>query len=317
MAKIIGKPLKNIPWEDKPQGYQYPVWRYSGNPIINRDDLFMSNSIFNSAVVPYGDGFAGVFRVDDMTRSQFLVTGFSKDAIHWDLNSEYIFPGYDPRLCEIDGWFYLSWVRIGNPGGTTIGIARTKDFKEFEEYPDATLPVSRNGVLFPRKVNGNYMLFSRPCDKGHTPYGELFLSQSPDLNYWGKHKFVMKPEKVWEATKIGAGPTPIETDEGWLCFYHGVTTSCNGFVYSMGAAIMDKDEPWKVKHRANCYLLNPRTDYECVGDVPNVVFPCAALTDAETGRIAIYYGGADTVVALAFTTVDEVIDFIKKNDLLK
>ena len=84
MAKIIGKPLKNIPWEDKPQGYQYPVWRYSGNPIINRDDLFMSNSIFNSAVVPYGDGFAGVFRVDDMTRSQFLVTGFSKDAIHWD-----------------------------------------------------------------------------------------------------------------------------------------------------------------------------------------------------------------------------------------
>ena len=202
MAKIIGKPLKNIPWEDKPQGYQYPVWRYSGNPIINRDDLFMSNSIFNSAVVPYGDGFAGVFRVDDMTRSQFLVTGFSKDAIHWDLNSEYIFPGYDPRLCEIDGWFYLSWVRIGNPGGTTIGIARTKDFKEFEEYPDATLPVSRNGVLFPRKVNGNYMLFSRPCDKGHTPYGELFLSQSPDLKNWGKHKFVMKPEKVWEATKI-------------------------------------------------------------------------------------------------------------------
>ena len=81
--------------------------------------------------------------------------------------------------------------------------------------------------------------------------------------------------------------------------------------------IMDKDEPWKVKHRANCYLLNPRTDYECVGDVPNVVFPCAALTDAATGRIAIYYGGADTVVALAFTTVDEVIDFIKKNDLLK
>lgn len=80
---------------------------------------------------------------------------------------------------------------------------------------------------------------------------------------------------------------------------------------------MDINEPWKVLHRANCYLLNPMTDYECVGDVPNVVFPCSTLTDAESGKIAIYYGGADTVVALAFAKVDEVIDFIKKNDLIK
>lgn len=317
MTKIIGAALPNIPWEDKPQGYQYPVWRYSGNPIIGRDDLFMANSIFNSAVVPYKCKFAGIFRVDIMTRQQKLVVGFSDDAIHWDLKNDYIFDGYDPRLCEIDGWYYLSWVRLGNPAGTVIGIARTKDFETFEEFEDATIPVSRNGVLFPRKIDGNYMLFTRPCDKGHTPYGDLFLSQSPDLTYWGKHRLVMRPKNVWECTKIGAGPTPIETDEGWLCFYHGVTTSCNGFVYSMGAAIMDINEPWKVLHRANCYLLNPRTVYECVGDVPNVVFPCAALTDAESGRIAIYYGGADTVVALAFTTVDEVVDFIKKNDMIK
>ena len=85
----------------------------------------------------------------------------------------------------------------------------------------------------------------------------------------------------------------------------------------MGAAIMDKDEPRKVLHSADSYLLNPMTDYECVGDVPNVCFPCSTLTDAKTGRIAIYYGGADTVVALAFTTVDETIDFIKKNDIIK
>lgn len=317
MAKIIGNPLKNIPWQEKPNNYEYPVWRFDGNPIIERDALPFSNSIFNSAVVPFKDGFAGIFRVDLMTREQKLVLGFSKDAIHWDLKNDYLFNGYDPRLCEIDGWYYLSYVHIGNPGGTTIGIARTKDFESFEEFDDATLPVSRNGVLFPRKINGNYMLFTRPCDKGHTPYGDLFLSQSPDLTYWGRHHLVMQPQKVWEATKIGAGPTPIETDEGWLCFYHGVTTSCNGFVYSMGAAIMDRDEPWRVLHRANCYLLNPRTDYECIGDVPNVVFPCAALTDADTGRIAIYYGGADTVVGLAFCQVDEVVDFIKAHDLIK
>ena len=118
-------------------------------------------------------------------------------------------------------------------------------------------------------------------------------------------------------TKVGAGPTPIETDEGWLMFYHGVLTSCNGFTYAMGAAILDKDEPWKVLHRADCFLLAPHENYELVGDVPNVVFPCAALTDADTGRIAIYYGGADTVVGLAFTTVEETVRFIKEHDLIK
>lgn len=317
MAKIIEKPLKNIPWQDKPNGYKHPVWRYTENPIIGRDDIDYSNSIFNSAVVPYNGKFAGIFRIDNMNRTQHLVTGFSDDGIHWQLNNKYYFDGYDPRLCEMDGIYYLSYVRTGNPGGTTIGIASTKDFEHFTEYEDATLPVSRNGVLFPKKINGNYFLFTRPCDKGHTPYGEIHISQSPDLTYWGKHRFVMKPESIWECTKIGAGPTPIETDEGWLCFYHGVITSCNGFTYSMGAVILDKDDPTKVLHRADCYLLNPRENYECVGDVPNVVFPCSALCDAETGRIAIYYGAADTVIGLAFTTVDETVDFIKKHDLCK
>ena len=318
MAKIIGKPLKNIPWQNKPEGTDASVWRYNENPIIERDALPKANSIFNSAVVPYLNGFAGIFRVDLTTREQKLVTGFSDDGIHWELNNNYIFNGYDPRLCCMDGVYYLSWVKsLDWPLGTVIGIARTKDFKTFEELDEATLPVSRNGVLFPRKINGMYMLLSRPCDKGHTPYGDIFLSQSSDLAFWGKHHHVMSPYYAWESTKIGAGPTPIETDEGWLCFYHGVTTSCNGLTYSMGAAITDLNEPWRVLHRANCYLLNPRTLYECVGDVPNVVFPCSALTDPETGRIAIYYGGADTVVALAFCEVNEVIDYIKKNDIYK
>lgn len=318
MAKIIGNVLKNIPWQDKPENCKGPIWRYTENPIIERDALPKSNSIFNSAVVPFKDGFAGVFRIDLTTRKQKLVTGFSKDGIHWQLNNEYLFDGYDPRLCEIDGWYYLSWVKtLGKQLGTVIGIARTNDFKFFEELEPATLPVSRNGVLFPRKVNGMYMLLSRPCDKGHTPYGDIFLSQSPDLTFWGKHHHVISPVNTWEATKVGAGPTPIETDEGWLCFYHGVTTSCNGFTYSMGAMITDLNEPWKVLHRADGYLLNPRTVYECVGDVPNVVFPCAALTDSETGRIAIYYGGADTVVALAFCEVNEIVEYVKNNDLIK
>jgi beta-1,4-mannooligosaccharide/beta-1,4-mannosyl-N-acetylglucosamine phosphorylase len=95
-----------------------------------------------------------------------------------------------------------------------------------------------------------------------------------------------------------------------------VLTSCNGFVYSAGAALLDLDQPWKVIARTEPYLLSPHTLYECVGDVPNVVFPCAALVDAETGRMAIHYGAADTVVGLAFALVDELIDFIKDNSMV-
>ncbi len=98
--------------------------------------------------------------------------------------------------------------------------------------------------------------------------------------------------------------------------YHGVLTSCNGFVYSAGAALLDLDKPWKVIARSRRFIMAPRTLYENVGDVPNVVFPCAALCDAATGRLAIYYGGADTVVGLAFSMVDDLVDYIKADSLV-
>jgi beta-1,4-mannooligosaccharide/beta-1,4-mannosyl-N-acetylglucosamine phosphorylase len=123
----------------------------------------------------------------------------------------------------------------------------------------------------------------------------------------------MAPANGWQSTKIGAGPTPIETTEGWLMIYHGVLTSCNGFVYSFGAALLDLEKPWKVIYRTKPYLLNPRENYECVGDVPNVVFPCAALVDPPSDRIAIYYGGADTVTCIAFAKFSDLMDFIINN----
>jgi beta-1,4-mannooligosaccharide/beta-1,4-mannosyl-N-acetylglucosamine phosphorylase len=123
----------------------------------------------------------------------------------------------------------------------------------------------------------------------------------------------MSPSSGWHSTKIGAGPAPVETTEGWLLLYHGVLTSCNGFVYSFGAALLDLDKPWQVIARTRPYIISPQEIYECVGDVPNVAFPCAALVDGATGRIAVYYGCADTVTSLAFGMVDEIVDFVKKN----
>jgi beta-1,4-mannooligosaccharide/beta-1,4-mannosyl-N-acetylglucosamine phosphorylase len=115
----------------------------------------------------------------------------------------------------------------------------------------------------------------------------------------------------WQGTKIGAGPSPIETGEGWLLFYHGVTTTCNGYVYSMGAALLDLEQPWKVIACCNQALLTPEAPYELAGFVPGVVFPVGCLCDAPTGRTAIYYGAADTFSALCFCNARDIVDFVK------
>jgi beta-1,4-mannooligosaccharide/beta-1,4-mannosyl-N-acetylglucosamine phosphorylase len=320
---IIGDALPNIPWEPRPEDTHGVVWRYSGNPVIPRDLIPTSNSIFNSAVVPYQGKFAGVFRCDDNCRNMQLHAGRSEDGIHWQLEPERIrfvcddpevgnwVYGYDPRVCWIEDRYWVTW--CNGYHGPTIGMAWTHDFVTFHQIENSYLPFNRNGVLFPRKIGNNYAMLSRPSDNGHTPFGDIFYSESPDRVYWGRHRHVMGTKGGWQSTKIGAGPIPIETTEGWLLFYHGVLTSCNGFVYSFGAALLDLEQPWKVRYRARPYLLSPQTLYECVGDVPNVAFPCAALVDAPTGRIAIYYGCADTVTSLAFTQVDELIAYIKAN----
>lgn len=325
MAKIIGSALPNIPWQEKPAGSNSPVWRYSANPIIPRDAIPNSNSVFNSAVIPFGDGFAGVFRCDSKSVSMDIFAGFSKDGIHWEINHEPIqFEGdeyitkreyrYDPRVCQIGDRYYITW--CNGYHGPTIGLAYTTDFKTFHQLENAFLPYNRNGVLFPRKIGDNYAMISRPSDTGHTPFGDIFYSESPDLTFWGKHRYVMGTiggdASAWQSKKIGPGPVPIETDKGWLLIYHGVINTCNGFVYRMGIALLDKDQPWKVLKRSRNYILGPQELYECVGDVPNVTFPCAALADAETGRIAIYYGCADTVTGMAFTTADELIEYMEK-----
>jgi Predicted glycosylase len=326
-VQILGQgKIENLPWEDRPAGSTEPVWRYSKNPVIPRDLIPSSNSIFNSAVVPYKGEFAGVFRCDDRTRRMVMHRGFSSDAVNWKLDPEplrfecdepeiadFVY-GYDPRVVWIEDRYYVTWCNCYH--GPTIGVGWTKDFETFHQYENAFLPFNRNGVLFPRKIDGNFAMLSRPSDNGHTPFGEIFYSESPDLTYWGKHRHVMAPvENSWQATKIGGGPVPIETSEGWLLIYHGVLTSCNGFVYSASVALLDLEKPWKVIARATPYVISPQTLYECVGDVPNVVFPCAALCDAETGRLAIYYGAADTVTGLAFAYVDELVEFAKKNSL--
>lgn len=326
-VKIISPPLPNMPWEDKPAGCTAPMWRYSQNPIIKRNPLPDVSRIFNSALVPYGDGFVGVFRGEQRDGVPHIYFGTSPDALNWCFNDEKIkfidengepfqpLYAYDPRLVKIDDTYYAMWCQ--DMYGAAIGVAKTTDFKNFTRIENPFLPYNRNAVLFPRKINGNFVMLSRPCDAGHTAFGDIFLSESPDMVYWGKHRHVMgRSENWWENLKIGGGAAPIETDKGWLIFYHGVVNTCNGYVYSVGAAILDIDEPSKVLHRCSRYILTPEAPYEECGFVPNVCFPCATLHDSATGRIALYYGCADSYVGVAFTTVEEVYDYILKYDKL-
>ncbi|AEY67872.1 glycoside hydrolase family 130 protein [Clostridium sp. BNL1100] len=325
---IIGKTLKNIPWQDKPLGCSSVIWRHEGNPIIGWNPTPRTARIYNSSVVPWNSGFAGIFRADHKDGKARIHVGFSSDGVNWnvedapivwhDVEGNLYEPNYsyDPRLVELDGTYYIVWCT--DFGGASLGLGMTKDFKHFTRLENPFIPFNRNGVLFPRKIKGKYLLLSRPSDSGHTPFGDIFISESPDLVHWGCHRRVMQKggSGWWQSVKIGAGAVPIETTDGWLLFYHGVTGTCNGFVYSFGAAILDIVNPSKVLYRTKDYLLTPEMSYETTGFVPNVVFPCAALHDAESGRIAIYYGAADTYSALAYANADELISFIKSNSEL-
>lgn len=288
--------LPNIPWQERGENCTAPLWRYDKNPVIGRNPLENVARIFNSAVVPYGDGFTGVFRGEQNNGIPYIYLGKSRDGINWNFEKEKIHfvnsagepfdpvYAYDPRLVKVEDSYYVIWCT--DFYGAAIGIAETKDFKTFVRLENPFIPFNRNAVLFPRKINGNFVLLSRPSDSGHTPFGDIFLSESPDLTYWGKHRHVMgKGKEWWESVKIGG-------------------------------AILDIDNPSVVKYRCENFLLTPEEWYEERGFVPNVTFPCATLQDKDTGRIAVYYGAADSYVGLAFTTADIVVGYIKAHSVV-
>ena len=327
--KMISPEVKNMPWQEPSKELSgAPIWRYSENPIIGRNPIPGVARIFNSAVMPYEGKFIGVFRGEQTNGIPYIYLGRSEDAIHWNIEHEKIafedengkpfMPryAYDPRLVKVEDTYNIIWCQ--DFYGASIGLAKTKDFKKFVRLENPFIPYNRNAVLFPRKIGGNYVMLSRPSDSGHTPFGDIFLSESPDLVYWGRHRHLMSnSSEWWESVKIGGGAAPIETSEGWLLFYHGVSSTCNGFVYSIGGAILDIDHPSVVKYRCETFLLTPEEWYEEKGFVPNVCFPCATIHDSATGRIALYYGAADSYVGLAFTTLDQIVDYIKEHSVVR
>ncbi|MFW9843682.1 MAG: glycosylase, partial [Candidatus Thorarchaeota archaeon] len=197
-ARIIGNNLPNIPWENRPEGSEDLVWRYSKNPIVGWNPVKGVARIFNSAVAPYQGKFVGIFRADHTNSKPDLHVGWSDDGIEWRFESARIkwvdqegepYPvsyAYDPRMVELDGRYYVVWC-TGFVQSPALGIGYTEGFETFIRLDNTTVPFNRNGVLFPRKIHGNYVMLNRPSDNGHTPFGDIYLSESPDMIYWGKH----------------------------------------------------------------------------------------------------------------------------------
>ncbi|MCQ2742286.1 MAG: glycoside hydrolase family 130 protein [Bacilli bacterium] len=328
MSKVInGINIPNIPWEEAPEGYELPLWRYSKNPITKRNPIKNVERVFNSALVPFNGEFIGVFRCDGVDQVPHLRVGHSKDGYSIQLEEDVVhfltldgkkIPdahwGYDPRVIKIEDEYYVVWCD-DIADSPTLGIAKTKDFKTFYKYDAPFIPNNRNGVLFPRKINGKYYMLSRPSDTDHTPFGDIYLSESKDMEYWGKHRCIQKSHfSTWNNLKLGGGPAPIEIEEGWLVLIHGVNQTCSGYIYSAGAMILDRDDPSKILYRCQNVILGPSELYETTGFVPNVVFPTSVLVDQASGKMAIYYGCADTCTSIAFTTVDRLVNYIKEND---
>lgn len=310
-----------FPFVERPASNSDPFWRYPNNPVIGRNHGSLAR-VFNSALLPYGDGYIGVFRAEKRDSIPHLFLGRSLDGIHFEIEETPIrftyedgrkddaAYGYDPRLIEMEGKYYILWCDDLNDS-PAINIGYTEDFNHFVKMNHPFPPNSRNGVLFPEKFDGQYLALYRPTDGTD---GNIYCCRSQDLHHWGDYSlFLPKTHFGWGKYKIGAGCNPIKTKEGWLLIYHGVIDTCNGLLYSIGGALLDLKDPTKVLYRCKDYLLTPEAPYETVGFVPNVCFPCSALVDEATGRIALYYGCADTVTSLAFSTIDILISYIKEH----
>jgi predicted GH43/DUF377 family glycosyl hydrolase len=297
------------------------VQRYAQNPILRGADFPQASGIvrvFNSGVLKWRGRYMMACRAEDRALRNHIWIAESDDGIQFvpraapialpaDAEFAEYTAGmiYDPRLTEIEGKCYL--VHAAHSGHTCrLSLLVTEDFERFDWLGFISETDNRNGLLFPRKLDGLYARLDRPNPGAE--FGDIWVSYSPDLIFWGKSRCVLRNQHVrWAWAKIGPGAVPIETPEGWLCIFHGVRTQCKShYVYQLGVCLLDLEDPSKVIARAQEAILEPEELYELVGQTPSVVFTSGAVVE-DNGDIKLYYGGADTVQCLAFTSVDKLL----------
>ncbi len=301
--------------------------RHPANPIITVDDCPGVMQVYNPSPVLFDDKVYMLVSVTPYRNYKFGKYGetrlaISENGIDFKIEDEPFinlqhdtFPFnivrnhvIDSRITKIDDVFYiLTPVGCISPFSDVCGVlGKTHDFKEYEVVDIITLPPNRGASLFPEKINGKYFKLDRPgAGNGNT--GSIWLSSSPDLIHWGQYRPLMGPGTVrWGEKKIGPTP-PVKTEHGWLVVTHGVFTPCSGPVYSIGAILLDHNDPTKIKGITYTPLMKPETDYEKRGWVDNAIFPCGTIVYPEKNELWLYYGAADSSVCLAIGAISEIV----------
>ena len=293
--------------------------RFEGNPVISLEDVpFRCNAVFNGAVVKKGDEYYHLLRVEGQQGYSVFALARSKDGLHFTVEDKPVmiparkdpFAKYetrgieDPRITELEGIYYVMYTAYSKYG-TRIVLAKTEDFYHYERIALVSGPGNKDGILFPEKINSEYVRLDRPIGKG---VGSMWVSYSKNLVDWGKSQLQMTPRPgLWDSFRIGASVPPIKTEHGWLEIYHGVKKTVAGLIYRIGTVLTDLEQPHKVIARCSEPVLSPREDYERIGDVGNVTFACGAVVE-NSGEIKVYYGAADTCICVATTNFNELIE---------
>jgi predicted GH43/DUF377 family glycosyl hydrolase len=296
--------------------------RSVANPILTAADVpYPANSVFNPGAARVGDKTLLLVRVEDMRGiSQLHVARSDNGESRWrfdpepllraevDTDPEETWGCEDPRLTwlpERDEWAiaYTAYSRRG----PLVSLATTRDFRTAERLGPVMPPEDKDAALFPRQFGGRWAMIHRP-----TPLrggAHMWLSYSPDLKHWGDHKLILEARDGawWDAGKIGLGPPPLETPEGWLVMYHGVHLTSDGPIYRVGLALFALDDPGTVLHRLDEWVFGPEAPYEITGDVGRVVFPCGWILDEGSDRLSLYYGAADSVIGVATAKFSDVM----------
>lgn len=297
--------------------------RYDGNPILTPAGWpYRVNAVFNPAAATCNGETILLVRVEDREGfSHFTVARSQDGKTVWRIETsptlqpdptmpEEQWGIEDPRAVWVDELkeYAITYVSLSR-NGPTVSLMTTKDFTQFQRFGTLLPPEDKDASLFPKKFSGRFGLIHRPIVRGEA---HIWISFSPDLKYWGDHKVVLhtRPGR-WDAHAVGLGVQPIETSEGWLIIYHGVRATASGKIYRVGLALLDLEEPWKVIRRSKEWVFGPYSLYECTGDVDHVAFPCGAVVDEKTGELRVYYGAADTTVALATGSMKEIMEYLR------
>jgi len=304
------------------QRYDTLFRRNHANPILTAADWpYPVHTVFNAGATMLPDGTTLLLcRVEDRRGLSHLCAARSADGVgDWIIDKEptlradpenhpeELWGIEDPRITFVPelGRYAIAYTAFGK-GGPGVSLALTEDFIHFERLGLMMQPDDKDAALLPRRIDGMFALVHRPiADSG----AHVWISYSPDLRSWGGHQMMLQARRGgwWDANKVGLSPPLIETDRGWLMIYHGVRSNAAGSLYRLGIALFDLEQPTQLLLRGDEWIFGPEAIYETQGDVNNVTFPCGYTIGRDGDTINLYYGAADTSIAVATGSIREIL----------